>query len=158
RQRPLQIRVDTGSLVIDGRALNAASFELPLRLPSPTTLQPGDLLRLHLERATGERYYLFVRVGSVVQKPAAASELFGIPVVVKPGAKPDQNPGGRLFRADPDPFPPQSVARLTASGWADLPYAAADYTWSVSDGVYRLTMPPPEPDPAAETRIEAGTL
>lgn len=158
RQRPLQIRVDSGSLVIDGRALNAASFELPLRLPSPTTLRPGDLLRLHLERATGERYYLFVRVDSVDQIPAAAAELFGVPVIVKPVVKSDQNPGGRLFRADPDPFPPQSVARLTASGWAALPYAAADYTWSVSDGVYLLTMPPPEPDPAAETRIEAGTL
>jgi hypothetical protein len=152
RRLPLQIRIDSGPLEIDGRALNDTSFSLPLRLPSPTALRAGDLLRLHLQRAGGEHYYFYTRAGTVEQQPATAAELFGIPAVVKAAA------AGRLFRTDPVPFGPQSVAWLTASGWVDLPYTPADYTWSVSDGVYRLTMPPPDPDPAAQTRIEAGTL
>ena len=69
-------------------------------------------------------------------------------------------PGCRLFRTNPTAVSPESVARLTVSGWSDLPYAAADYTFSAPAGsvnAYRLTMPPPDPDPAANTRIDAGT-
>ena len=51
---------------------------------------------------------------------------------------------------------------MTTSGWVDLPFAAADYGWSGPTGdssAYRLTMPPPDPNPAARrTRIEVGTL
>ena len=53
RLQPLQIRVDAPPLEIAGSALAAGSFLLPLRLPKPTALQPGDLLRLQLERMNG---------------------------------------------------------------------------------------------------------
>jgi len=152
RQQPLQIRVGAPPLQIDGRALNDNAFVLPLRLPSPATLRAGDLLRLHLQRAGGQRYYFYARVNSIEQEPVKAAELLGIPAIIKPVA------GGRLFRIDPDLFSPQNVAQLTASGWTDLPYTVADYTLSISNGVYRLAMPPPDPNLAANSRIEAGTL
>ena len=156
RLRPLQIRVDPGPLEIAGSALNDASFELPLRLPTPTALQAGDLLRLHLERASGENYLLYVRAGIVKQEtPNTTVQLLGIPAVVRPAA------AGRLFRTGPDAVTPTTVAQMTASGWVDLPFAAINYHWSgptADNNAYRLTMPPPDPNQAAATQIEVGTL
>lgn len=156
RLQPLQIRVDASKLEIAGSALAAGSFQLPLRLPTPRALQPGDLLRLELERAGKKRYHLYVRAASVVQDPAiGAVELSGIPVVVRPTAM------NCLFRAEPEAVTPTTVALMTASGWADLPFAAADYGWSVSTGSgspCRLTMPPPDPNPEGSLHIDVGAL
>ena len=156
RLQPLQIRVDTPPLEIAGSALAGGSFVLPLRLPKPSALQPGDLLRLQLERANGERYQLYVRAGTVTQEPAITSiQLFGIPVIVLPAAP------GSLFRTNPDAVTPATAAVLTASGWFELPFAAADYGWfgpTADSSAFRLAMPPPGPNPAAGTRIEVGTL
>ena len=156
RQQPLQIRIDVPPLEIAGSALAAGSFLLPLRLPTPNALQPGDLLRLHLERVGGQRYHLYVRAGTIMQEPGIVSvQLFGIPVVVRPAA------AGHLFRTNPDAVTPAAVALMTTSGWVELPYAAADYSWSGPMGgsnAYRLTMPPPDPAPAGGTRIEVGAL
>ena len=153
RVRPLQIRVDPGPLSIDGDDLNDDTLDLTLRLPAPDALLEGDLLRLHLERASGETYHHYVRVGEIeVEQTIPAVQLFGIPVIARPAE------GGRLFRTDLATVVPDSVAQMTPSGWVPLPFTAGDYSWSVLSGgdTYRLTMPllPPE----SEIKIEVGDL
>lgn len=155
RQQPLQIRVAAGPLAIAGSDLDSGNFVLPLRLPTPAALVAGDLLRLHLQRAGGESYQLFVRAGAIEQQPTITSvQLFGIPVMVRPAA------AGRLFRTDPATVSIAWVALLTASGWVNLPFAVADYGWSgpTASGTYSLTMPLPDPDPTSATLIEVGAL
>ena len=106
RHQPLQIRVDTPPLEIAGSALAAGSFLLPLRLPTANALQPGDLLRLHLERAGGQRYHLYVHAGTIMQEPTIVSvQLFGIPVSRPPGRSGPlvSDESGRALRLRPWP-------------------------------------------------------
>ncbi len=152
RVLPLEIRGDPGSLSIAGSVLTADNFGLPLRLPAANALQPGDLLRLHLERAGGQRYHLTMRAGAIAEEATAGgAPLFGVPVTVSPAAG-----SGRLFRTNPAAFTPVSAARMSASGWAELPFAAADYRWSAPTddrSTYRLTMPLD-----SAVKIDAGDL
>lgn len=152
RLLPLQIRTEGSPLSITGQALNAASFSLPLRLPRPDSLQAGDLLRLHLERAGGERYHLYMPVSSIAEEPTiTAIQLFGIPVSARPAAG-----LGRLFRINPAAVNLAGVALMTSSGWLDLPFTAGDYIWSnptAANNAYRLTMPLD-----STVKIEAGDL
>jgi len=154
RLRPLQIRVDPGPMSIEGSDINDAGYTLPLRLPTPDALQPGDLLRLHLKRADDEHYQLYVRTAAIQKEQnQPAIQLFGMPVMANPQA------GGRIFRTDPNAVNPTTVALMTANGWVELPFAAADYHWSgptKENNAYRLTMPPLALD--SPVRVEAGNL
>lgn len=151
RIRPLEIRVEPGDLELTGAAINDDSFVLPLRLPVPNAVRPGDLLRLYVNQAGAESYQMYIRAETVTEEPTlAAIQLFGMPVVVSPSKG-----SGHIFRTDPAAVLTDSVAQLTPSGWVDLPFLAADYIWSklADDAGYRLTMPLD-----SDVKIEAGTL
>ena len=92
-----------------------AARELDLEVPAPTTVRPGDLLRLRLAGAGGETVHFFP-VASVQVRGSAATTVRGLPITVRAGEGTVQ---AFATAADPGspPAVPVAATRLGETGW-----------------------------------------